>query len=41
MKVVGIAGSPRAKSNTLHYVETALNVFDSKGCETELILLFV
>jgi len=39
MKVVGIAGSLRAKSNTLHYVRTALNVFDSKGFETELISL--
>jgi multimeric flavodoxin WrbA len=37
MKVVGIAGSLRAQSNTLHYVKTALNVFDSKGFETELI----
>ena len=39
MKVVGIAGSLRAKSNTLHYVRTALNVFDSQGFETELISL--
>ncbi|MEJ2169145.1 MAG: flavodoxin family protein [Desulfobacterales bacterium] len=39
MKVVGIAGSLRAKSNTLHYVKTALNVFDGKGFETELISL--
>jgi multimeric flavodoxin WrbA len=39
MRVVGIAGSLRAKSNTLHYVETALNVFDRQGFETELISL--
>lgn len=39
MKVVGIAGSLRAKSNTLHFVRTALNVFDGKGLETELISL--
>jgi len=38
MKVVGIAGSLRAKSNTLHYVKTALNVFDSKGFKTELFV---
>jgi multimeric flavodoxin WrbA len=39
MKVVGIAGSLRAKSNTLHYVKTALNVLERKGFETELISL--
>jgi len=39
MRVVGIAGSLRAKSNTLHYVKTALSVFDGKGFETELISL--
>jgi len=39
MRVVGIAGSLRAKSNTLHYVKTALDVFDRKGIETELISL--
>jgi multimeric flavodoxin WrbA len=39
MKVVGIAGSLRAKSNTLQYVKTALNVLDRSGLETELISL--
>lgn len=39
MKVVGIAGSLRAKSNTLQYVNTALNVLDRNGLETELISL--
>jgi multimeric flavodoxin WrbA len=39
MKVVGIAGSLRAKSNTLLYVNTALNVLDLNGLETELISL--
>ncbi len=39
MRVVGIAGSLRAKSNTLQYVNTALNVFDRNGLETELISL--
>jgi multimeric flavodoxin WrbA len=39
MKVIGIAGSLRAKSNTLHYVKNALKVFKSKGIETKLISL--
>jgi multimeric flavodoxin WrbA len=39
MKVIGIAGSLRAKSNTLHYVKNALTVFQNKGIETELISL--
>ena len=39
MKVVGIAGSLRPKSNTLQYVTTALHVLDQNGLETELISL--
>jgi multimeric flavodoxin WrbA len=39
MKVIGIAGSPRPGSNTLHYVETALEVLAQRGLETELISL--
>lgn len=39
MKVVGIAGSLRSESNTLHYVRNALNLFDQKGFQTELISL--
>ena len=39
MKVVGIAGSLRAKSNTLHYVKKALKVLQENGLETELISL--
>ncbi|MBI4776787.1 MAG: flavodoxin family protein [Deltaproteobacteria bacterium] len=39
MKVVGIAGSLRPKSNTLEYVKTALDVFDKAGFETDLISL--
>ena len=39
MKIVGIAGSLRAKSNTMHYVKNALNEFKNKGIETELISL--
>jgi multimeric flavodoxin WrbA len=39
MKVVGIAGSLRPESNTLHYVKTALEVFTMEGVETELISL--
>ena len=39
MKIVGIAGSLRSKSNTLHYVERALKVLKSKGFGTELISL--
>jgi multimeric flavodoxin WrbA len=39
MKVVGITGSLRAKSNTLQYVTAALKVLDQNGFETELISL--
>ena len=39
MKVIGIAGSLRARSNTLHYVKTALQVFKKSSFETELISL--
>jgi multimeric flavodoxin WrbA len=39
MKIVGIAGSLRPKSNTLHYLEHALNVLKHKGLGTELISL--
>ncbi|MFH0788069.1 MAG: flavodoxin family protein [Pseudomonadota bacterium] len=39
MKVIGIAGSLRAKSNTLLYVKTALEVLKKEGLETELISL--
>ncbi|GEM_PF-2923802 len=34
MKVLGIAGSLRPKSNTLEYVEKALGVFNEAGLET-------
>jgi multimeric flavodoxin WrbA len=39
MKVLGIAGSLRKDSNTLHYVETALGELTEKGFDTELISL--
>ena len=39
MKVVGIAGSLRAGSNTLHYIKTALVVLESEKIQTELISL--
>ncbi len=39
MKVVGIAGSLRPESNTLHYVRTALDGLAAEGMETELISL--
>ena len=39
MKVVGIAGSLRPKSNTLEYVKTTLGVFDQAGIDTDLISL--
>jgi len=39
MKVVGIAGSLRPKSNTLAYVETAMETFQKEGMETHLISL--
>ena len=35
MKVLGIAGSLRAKSNTLQYVDTALKVIEGLGIESE------
>ena len=39
MKVLGIAGSLRPKSNTLHYVKTALTVLEGQGIQTELVSL--
>ncbi len=39
MKVVGIAGSLRPQSNTLHYIKTALQALEKQGIETELISL--
>jgi multimeric flavodoxin WrbA len=39
MKVVGIAGSLRPKSNTLQYVKKCLGRLDELGLETELISL--
>lgn len=39
MKVIGIAGSLRPKSNTLHYVKTCLDTIAAAGIETELISL--
>ena len=39
MKVVGIAGSLRPQSNTLHFVKTALGVLEKQGIQTELISL--
>ncbi len=39
MKVIGIAGSLRARSNTLHYVRTSLTVLKEEGFQTELISL--
>jgi len=39
MKVIGIAGSLRSRSNTLLYVENALEVLGGKGFDTELISL--
>ena len=39
MKVIGIAGSLRSKSNTLHYLKSALNVLQGKDLETELVSL--
>jgi len=39
MKVVGIAGSLRPGSNTLKYVETAMEIFQKEGMETHLISL--
>jgi multimeric flavodoxin WrbA len=34
MKVIGIAGSLRAGSNTLDYVKTGLKVLEKKGIKT-------
>jgi len=39
MRAVGIAGSMREQSNTLHYVEAVLKVFEEEGIDTELISL--
>jgi len=39
MKVIGIAGSLRSESNTLQYVQNALDVLDREGFATELISL--
>ncbi len=39
MKVIGIAGSLRARSNTLHYVKTGLKVLEKEGIKSELISL--
>ena len=39
MNIVAIAGSLRSKSNTLHYLEQAIKVFENKGFATELISL--
>jgi multimeric flavodoxin WrbA len=39
MKIIGIAGSLRPQSNTLRYVENALNVLQGKDFDTELISL--
>jgi len=39
MKVVGIAGSLRPQSNTVHFVKTALEVLEKQGIQTELISL--
>ncbi len=39
MKVLGIAGSLRPRSNTLHFVKTALGVLEKEGIETELVSL--
>jgi multimeric flavodoxin WrbA len=39
MKVLGISGSLRDQSNTLHYVKTALQVLAEEEIETELLSL--
>jgi multimeric flavodoxin WrbA len=39
MKVLGISGSPRKDGNTQRAIETALEVFDREGLETELFSL--
>ena len=39
LNVLGIAGSLRSKSNTLHFVKTTLQVLEGEGLQTELISL--
>jgi multimeric flavodoxin WrbA len=39
MKVIGIAGSPREKSNSLYYLKCALEEIEKAGIETEVIAL--
>jgi multimeric flavodoxin WrbA len=39
MKVIGIAGSPREKSNSRYYLEIALEEVAKAGIDTELIAL--
>lgn len=39
LKVIGVGGSLRAESNTLHYVTTALEVLKAEGMDTEIISL--
>lgn len=39
MKVIGIVGSPRDKSNTEYFVQYTLNELEKHGMETELIRL--
>jgi multimeric flavodoxin WrbA len=39
MKVIGIAGSPREKSNSLYYTQIALEEIANSGIATELIEL--
>ncbi len=39
MKVLGIAGSPRERSNSTFLLKTALKAAEQEGAETELILL--
>jgi multimeric flavodoxin WrbA len=39
LKVIGIAGSLRAESNTLHYIKTALAVLDEQGLQTQVVSL--
>ena len=39
MKVVGIAGSLRPQSNTLQYVNTALETLEKQGIKTDLVSL--
>ena len=39
LNVLGIVGSLRSKSNTRHFVKTALEVLEAEGVQTELISL--